>query len=436
MKRSHAGRRANGEGTRPRKRKDGRWYVDVSIPLPEGGTKRVKVYSRFSAEDCADRARRLRLEHVDAGGYREPERASVADFLAGPVGADGHRTGGWLDDVAKQRVRPKTWRSYRSVIRNHLLPSLGAVRLTQLSPPMIARALSDDAPEGARTRELAYTVLHSALETAVKWQFIPRNPAHAVEKPRVPKSELDFFRREEVLTFLSAAQIDRLFAFYLVGIFTGLRPGESAALRWREVDLDGRRITVTHTLDDATLARVEPKTPRAKRTVDVSPTVAAELRAHRKRMLAQGHAHGLVFPDTDGGPLRLSNFTRRSYKPLLADAFGLRLNGELVPDRERARALLRANAKNTKALERIAGKRPSGERHDVALVRDLRLYDLRHTAATLMIAAGIHVKVISERMGHASVAFTMDTYGHLLPTLGRDAALALEQFLAPAAETA
>jgi integrase len=158
-------------------------------------------------------------------------------------------------------------------------------------------------------------------------------------------------------------------------------------------------MTITSTLDATSREEGETKSARGKRTIDMPPQLVAELTAHRARMKAERDIDQLVFPDTTGGSLRESNFARRSWKPLLIRTWGGR--------REK-----RPTEKNPDRIVTVP-------------VRDFRLYDLRHTAATLMIAAGVHVKVISERMGHASVAFTMDRYGHLLPTLGRDAASAI-----------
>jgi len=247
-------------------------------------------------------------------------------------------------------------------------------------------------------------VLRTALETAVKWDLARVNVAVAVEKPRVARPEIAFLSPEDVRTLLAAAGGDRYRTLYLLAISTGLRPGELFALRWSDIDVKAGKIVVTHTLDPETLLRAEVKTRRGRRTVDISPMIAAELLAHRARMLEEKHPHGWVFPNTDGGPIRLSNLTRKNWKPLLVKAWGGRID-----------------------------QRPKkgGGTYAVAIPdRDFRLYDLRHTAATLMIAAGVHVKVISERMGHASVAFTMDVYGHLTDTLGSEAAIALDRFFA------
>jgi integrase len=208
--------------------------------------------------------------------------------------------------------------------------------------------------------------MRDALDTALRWSLVSRNAALAVDKPRVPRHEMRFMTTDEVTTFLDHVREERLFAFFLTSIFTGMRPGELYALKWEQVDLKAGTILVTHTLDSKKRARNEVKTARGRRTI------------------AEGNPHGFVFPDPSGAALR-ENHISKTFQKL----------------REAAR------------------------------IPYLRLYDLRHTAVTLMIAAGIHDKVISERIGHASAAFTLDTYGHVMPNMQKDAAMALDRFMPP-----
>jgi integrase len=411
MKRNQAGRRANGEGTRPRKRKDGRWYVDVSIPLPEGGSKRVKVYSRVGAEDCADQARRLRLEHVDAGGYREPERRTLGDFLTQ-----------WLSDEVQPTRRRKTYRSYAGTVNNHLIPSLGAIPIAKLEPAMIARALASDDPDGARTRELAHGTLKTALKVAVEWGIIDANPVERVRKPRVPKEEMRFYAPAEVDALLAARGEDRLAALYPMAIVSGMRAGELYGVRWSDLALEDWQVHVRMQLDDERLVRVPPKTKAAIRTIDLSRAMVEELREHRKRMLAEGlRTAPWVFCNPKGGPLRQSGVRRWSWIPLKARAFAEKdadgsakwvpLNGVVLP----------AGSKKRVVRQYLIPER-----------LDIRFHDLRHTAATLMFAAGIHPLVVSKRLGHSSVEFTMRQYGHLLPSLQAGVAESVARFLADA----
>jgi len=386
-------KRANGEGTRPRRRKDNRWEVKISIPRPDGGTQRITIYAKTSRE-AADAARRERIKHVDAGGYKKPERKTLAVFLEQ-----------WLRDVAKPSVRPSTYRSYEGIVRNHLTPALGHIQLMKLTPPLVARALSGDEDAGAaRTRQLAYIVLRSALDVAVKWDLAHVNVASAVEKPRVARAEFSVLTPDQVNTLLAKIRDDRLFTLYLLAIFTGLRQGELLALTWADVSLDDCRLEVRYTLEPTSLERVEVKTRRGRRRVDLSPTLVTELRTHRQRMLAEGHPHSLVFPTKGGHPIKGSTLGHE-WKRVLARAFD-----------QHAKVTI-TTAKGNKYTP-------------VRPLVDIRFHDLRHTAATLMLLAGVHPKVVSERLGHATVAMTLDTYSHVLPSLQSDTTLAIERYLA------
>jgi integrase len=193
---------------------------------------------------------------------------------------------------------------------------------------------------------------------------------------------------EQVRLFLSEARRDRLYALYVVALTTGLRQGELFALHWADIDLEAGTITVRHTLQEygSELTLAEPKTSRSRRSVPISDRVVAALRAHHKQMMIDGNPGPWVFCDTTGGPLRKSNVTRRSFRPLLKRA-GLPL---------------------------------------------IRFHDLRHTAATLWLIKGVHPKVVQERLGHSSIAITLDTYSHVLPSMQRDAAERLDDLLAEA----
>jgi len=258
-------RRANGEGTRARLRKDGRWVVQITVPRPEGGVQRLDVYGTTAAE-VTDAAKREQIRHVDAGGYRKPDRKTLGTFLDQ-----------WLVDVAAPTVRPSTLRLYRGIVKNHLKPSLGHIQLLTLTPPMVARAIAGggDDPAPARTRQLAYVILRAALDVAVKWELARVNVAGAVDKPRVARAEFTVLTPEEVSELLAAASVERLRALYMAAIFTGLREGELLALTWAEVDLDAGAIEVRYTLEPTSLKRVQVKTRRGRRRCFRRPVTGA-----------------------------------------------------------------------------------------------------------------------------------------------------------------
>src|SRR5205807_7025156 len=194
----------------------------------------------------------------------------------------------------------------------------------------------------------------------------------------------------QVIRLLEAAKGDRLEALYVLAVTTGLRQGELLGLHWDDIDLAGTALRVRHTLHELNgrLWIGEPKTRRARRQVDLPAIAVVALRNHRERMMIEGHPDELVFCDTRGGPLRKSNLVRRSFLPLLKRA-GL----------------------------------PT-----------IRFHDLRHTAATLLLAQGVHPKIVQERLGHSQISLTLDTYSHVLPGMGREAASKLDALLTRTAE--
>jgi integrase len=232
-------------------------------------------------------------------------------------------------------------------------------------------------------RELTHAILHKALGQAAKWGMVARNVCDAVEKPKAPKKTMQVLDLDGVFRFLEAAEADRLYALYVLAITTGLREGELFGLQIDDLALKGGALCVRHNLEEVSgrLWLGEPKTAAGQRRIELPAFVVAILRQHRKRMLAEGHPGPFVFCDTAGGPLRKSNFLRRSFKPLLAAA---------------------------------------------GLLPQLRFQDLRHTAATLLCSQGVHPKVVQERLGHAQISLTLDTYSHVLPSMQKEAARKLD----------
>jgi integrase len=220
--------------------------------------------------------------------------------------------------------------------------------------------------------------LHRALAQAVKWGLISANPCAAAERPRVGRKELKTLTPEQTRRLLDTARPHRLWALFVLAAGTGMRQGELFALRWSDLDLDAGAVTIQHTLEeiDGRFRLKEPKSKAGRRRVDLPAFAVEAVHEHRKRMLAEGHPTAPVFCDRLGGFLRKSNFTRQVFKPLLKRA-GL---------------------------------------------PDVRFHDLRHGHATWMLALGEHPKVVQERLGHAQITLTLDTYSHVLPSVQRAAA--------------
>jgi integrase len=237
-------------------------------------------------------------------------------------------------------------------------------------------------------------LLRRALGQAERWNVIPRNPAALVDPPRAERSEVDPLGPEEIDQLLAAAQGDPLEALYVLAVTTGLRQGELLGLRWQDVDLGAGSLAVRQQVQRTPggWAFTEPKTAGSRRVVRLPRIAVDAVSRHRvdqvERRLAHGldwTDHDLVFPNSRGAPIERQNLARRSFKPLLARA----------------------------------GLPP------------IRFHDLRHTAATLLLAKGVHSKVVQERLGHSSIGVTMDVYSHVLPSIQNEAVDALDRHFGP-----
>lgn len=361
-------RRGRGEGS-IYKRADGTWCASISAGYDSDGKRRRKIVYGVTKQEVRDK---LKDEHQR--GYVKPGRLTVGQFL-------DH----WLTNSVEPSLSPGTHTRYKGIVENHLKPFVGWMRLTMLEPVHVEKLYADMAKAGAslRSQELAGVTLGKALKAAVKLKLRTTNPARDVDKPRPEKRELHVWDKSQVDAFLKAAKPDRLYALYVLAIATGMRAGELLGLEWGDVDFENAAVTVQRTLEDiAGHPRVkEPKTRKSRRRIDLPPFAVKALHEHRKAMLAEGYAAAPVFCDSQGGYLRKQNVTRRSFHP---------------------------------AIEKAGVPR-------------IRFHDLRHTAATLLLLAGENPKVVSERLGHATVAITLDVYSHVLPTMQKEAANRLQK---------
>ncbi len=236
-----------------------------------------------------------------------------------------------------------------------------------------------------------HAVLRRALKQALKWELVARNAAQLVDAPRVAQREIESFTPEQAKTFLDAIRGDRLEALYSVALAVGLRKGEILGLKWSDVDLDKRTLTVRASLQriNGALILVEPKSRQSRRTVALPRTVTDALRPHRARQFQERllacslwQDHGLVFPTTIGTPMDTRNLTRH---------FKRALQGAGLPLR--------------------------------------RFHDLRHSCASLLLAQGVHPRVVMEILGHSQISLTMNTYSHVIDELQHEAAAQIDAVL-------
>lgn len=368
-------RRGRGEGS-VYQRADGTWCATFAAGYDGGGGRKRRTVFGSTKHDV-QRKLQQKLSQATTSLAVEPARVKLGAFLDR-----------WLRDAAKGAVRATTFANYSRVVENHIKPQLGGVMLAALTPvhvqSMIA-ALERDG-KSAETIRLTYAVLRRALKQAVTWRLVGHNACYGVERPRAVKVEIEVLSAEQVGELLHAAEGDRLESLYVLAVASGMRLGELFGLQWHDVDLTAGTIMVRRTLTELAgqLSTSEPKTAKGRRKIDLPAIAVAALAEHRKAMIIEGFAAvDWVFCNTKGGPLRRSHFHAQHFKPLLKRA-----------------------------------KLPN-----------IRFHDLRHTSATLLLAAGVHPKVVQERLGHSQISVTLDTYSHILPSMQVEAAARLDQVL-------
>jgi integrase len=364
-------KRANGEGT-IYLRKDGRWAA--LLPLARGKRKQFLGKTRGEVVAKMTEAQADRLKGIPIVSNNQ----TVGQYLQA-----------WLQSV-KSSVRPRTYESYDLNVRR-LTPLLGKKRLTSLTPAMIENAYADLAEGGLSKRSIvqAHTVLHNALKKAVKWGYLGRNPADAVDVPRPERTEMKTLTEEEVRLLFEATAGKDLHALWVLLASTGLRLGEALGLKWEDLDFNNSRLMVQRSLQqqkEGGLVLVEPKTSKSRRTVYFPSGTAEALRAHRRdqnaRRLLVGGAwqdSGLVFCRENGAMIAPGTISHRLHTIL----------------------------KN-------------------AGLPQIRVHDLRHTAATLLLGKGENPKIVQELLGHSTIGITLDTYSHVTPAMHASAAAKME----------
>ncbi|OGO51923.1 MAG: integrase [Chloroflexi bacterium RBG_16_68_14] len=375
-------KRGSGEGS-IFKRGDGRWAAALNLGYEGGRRRRKHLYGRTRGE-VAQKLQRVQRTLAD-GGVLTAERQTVATLLEA-----------WLSDSAASKVRPRTLQRYREIVRLHLIPALGRVRLSKLTPAHVERMRNEALARGVSPRSAAHhrAVLRTALNVAMRWGWIGRNAASLAEPPRIPEREVRPLAPSDARALLQAVRGDRLEALFTVALACGLRQGEALALRWPDMDLERGTLTVQRSLQrvGGEWRFVEPKTARSRRIIPLPAPVIASLREHRARQLGERLRVGAAWEGQGWGDL------------VFTDELGRPLSGFHV-------------LRRFKALLALAGLPP------------MRYHDLRHGAASLMAVQGVPARVAMELLGHAQISTTMNIYAHVAPELQRDAAERVSQAL-------
>jgi integrase len=371
-----------------RERSAGHWAIVIEMRDPETGRRKRKWHKfagtkRKAQDECA----RL-ISDLNGGLYIEPARITVGQFLDR-----------WLEHI-KSQVSPRTYERYGELVTKNLKPLLGAVLLTKLRPMQISDAYGKALSAGRRdgkgglspsTVRYLHVILKSAMGQAVRWQMLARNPVDAVDPPKIERSAMNTYDLAQTADLIDATRGTRMTITVMLAVLCGLRRGEIAALRWRNINLGAAQLAVTESAEQ-TKAGVRYKQPKSGkgRTVALSARVVNELRSRRVQQAQELLMLGIPLADdafvvaqADGQPLQPRSITRQ-WLSLLS---------------------------NNKALPRI------------------RFHDLRHAHATHMLSSGVHPKIASERLGHSKVGITMDLYSHVMPGMQEDAAARVDRDL-------
>jgi integrase len=374
-------KRGRGEGSIYR-RKDGRWTAEISL---EGGKSKF-LYGK-TRKEVQEKLKKALYEQQQ-GMLVTGAQQKVGQFLT-------H----WLEDVHKRSIRPRTYERYEEIVRLHLAPGIGYHQIQKLSAQHLQSFYAKKLEEGLSTTTVIsfHNVLHKALETAVRWNLIARNPCDLVSPPRRKRFEIRPLSMQQIHQFLAVARGHRQEALFILALATGMRRGELLALKWQDLDLEQgtlqvRRILtrIPSKLPGKGYEEAEPKTDKGRRSIALPSFAAEALKQHRLRQTEAKLKAGPVWQDHDY---------------VFCTSIGTHLN----PTRDVLDAL--------KSLLEKAG------------LPDIRFHDLRHSSATMLLGMKVHPKIVQELLGHSQIAITLDIYSHVLPTMQEEAMHKIDEAL-------
>lgn len=384
-------RRGNGEGSLYQRKSDGKWVGSVSL---HDGTRKV-IYGK-TRKEVADKLHEL-LHRQQRGMLLATSTQTVAHFLTD-----------WLEHTHKQRVRPRTYERYKEALELHILPALGHYQLQKLSAQQVQAFYAREMARGLAPATIRYyhSVLHNALEMAVKWDLVARNVCDLVEPPRKQRFEMQPLTLEQSQRLLQTLRGHRWEALYTLALATGLRRGEILGLKWQDIDMTAGKLQVQRILSRIlahpaepghthVYVEAEPKTQRSRRSIEIAPFALSALQHHQEKQMAAKQQAGEQWQNHDY---------------VFCTAEGKHLNPNHVVD-------------DLKRLLKKAG------------LPNIRFHDLRHSVASLLFAMEVHPKIVQELLGHSNISMTMDIYSHMLPGMQQEAVKKLDQALKHTART-
>jgi integrase len=376
-----AGRRVNKDGSVYKRALDGLWIGAVSLGYDERGTLQRKTVSARTKAEALAKLKKVQRQLDD--GLPPPDDQMTLNRLLDR----------WFDDVMRHQVAPSALENYRSIATNHLKPTLGRRRVSKLTPADVDALLSEklDAKLSSSTVRRIRAILSAALDQAVRWGVVGRNVVAVTRGPKATRREGRTLTPDQARKLLAITRGRRLEAFYVTMLGLGLRPGEALGLSWDDVNLEGKVLTIRQALkrENKQLVIGDVKTAKSRRAVNLPPPVVKALRAHkgrqakeRQRAGSAWEATGLVFTTQIGSPIDPSNLRRD--------------------------------------FNEVFKKAGFGHWHP---------HELRHSAASIMLAQGVPLEVVADVLGHSSIRMTADVYGHILAPQRQAAAKAMTEAL-------
>ena len=361
-------KRGHGEGS-IYQRSDGRWAATITLE----GRKRKTFYGKTRKEVAAklNKAIQEQKQGILATGPQQ----TLEQYLTR-----------WLEEVHRPTIRESTYLNYRRFLNNHILPALGHIYLNKLTPQLVQSFYTQKLQEGlapGSVRDM-HMVLHKALENAVRWRLIGRNVCDDVSPPKLVKYEAQTLTQKQAVRLLEAARGHRLGALLTVALATGMRRGELLGLQWQDINFEDRSLQIRRSmvrLGKEGIVESQPKSLKSRRKVVLPQFVVEVLKQHRTRQLEVRLRAGTAWEEND---------------LVFCNGFGRFFDqGQLHVEFQK--------------FLKEAGLPP------------IRFHDLRHSAASFLLAMGVHPKVVQEILGHSVIGTTMDTYSHVLPSLQREA---------------
>lgn len=372
-----AKQRGHNEGTISQ-RKDGRWEARVSVGYKDGKHVSKCIYGKTREEVASKMVKAL--GDLQTGLSLPDEKVTMQNFLET-----------WLENTAKGRLRPSTFKRYGDLIRLHVVPHIGQIPVGKLTPQRLQRLWADLQGRGLSPATVIQirAILRTALNQAVKYSLTPKNAASLSEPPKKKPFKPTFLDPDQAEKLLQASKGHALEALVTLALTTGMRIGEILGLTWGDIDFDKRCLKISRTQQRVgrELITSEPKTERSARTIPLTEMACNALAYHKEMQIAL-----LRTAIGEGRVMSGRVFTNEKGKPVE--------NGTVL-----------------RQFKRLA---------DQAGLPPMRLHDLRHSCATLLLFKGVHFRVVMEILGHSTIAMTMNVYSHVVPRIAREAADAMD----------